>query len=154
MLRHDIVQSWPLKCAQPIKPKITPKQEGFAPGAYSKKCAPDSGPTLQLDVPAPGLPQITLCAGKKEVITPLNLRKLRSVIYRQRLTKCRDRDRRARPIICVPFWAIMSSLSVSLSLFLSLPPFFLYRHRLRPVHKRVDRLERPHFGLKKGAQNR
>ncbi len=28
-----IVQSWPLKSAQAIKPKITPKQEGFAPGA-------------------------------------------------------------------------------------------------------------------------
>ncbi len=48
-IRGDI-QTWPLKCAQPIHPKITPKQEGFAPGAHNKKNAPDSGPTLQLDV--------------------------------------------------------------------------------------------------------
>ncbi len=33
-LQH--IQSWPLKCAQPIKPKITPKKEEFAPGAYNK----------------------------------------------------------------------------------------------------------------------
>ena len=35
------LQSWPLKSAQTIKPKVTPKKGGFAPGAYNKKCAPD-----------------------------------------------------------------------------------------------------------------
>ena len=129
-----------------------PKQEGFAPGAYNKKYGPESSLTLQLDVPAPRLPQIALCAGKKEVIDPLNLRNLRSVKLRQRLTKCRDRHRRARPIICVPFWAVMSSFCASISLFLSLPPFLLYRHRLRPVHKRADQVQGAHFGLKKSCQ--
>ncbi len=104
------LQSWPLKCAQPIKPKSRPKQEGFAPDTYNKKCAPESGPTLQLDVPAPRLSQIALCAGKKEVIDPLNLRNSRSVKLRQGLTKCRDRHRQARSIICVSFLAITSSL--------------------------------------------
>ncbi len=70
---------------------------------------------------------------------------------RQRLTKCRDRHRRARPIICVPFWAVMSSFCVSISLFLSLPPFLLYRHRLWPVHKRADQVQGAHFGLKKSC---
>ncbi len=77
---------------------------------------------------------------------------LRQPHLRQGLTKCRDRHRQARPIISAPFWAITSSFCDSISLFLSLPPFFHYRHRLRPVHKRADRLERPHFGLIKGAQ--
>ncbi len=34
--RFCCVQSWPLKCAQPIKPKITPKKEEFAPSVYDK----------------------------------------------------------------------------------------------------------------------
>ncbi len=65
---------------------------------------------------------------------------------RKGLTKCRDRHGQARPIICVPFLAVMSSLCVSISLFVSHSLFFLYRHRLWPVHKRADRLLGAHFG--------
>ncbi len=97
----------------------------------------------------PHQPQIALCAGKEEMIDSIHLRKLRSVKLRHGFAKYRDRHRRARPIICVPFWAVTSSLCVSISLFLSLPPFFLYRHRLRPVHKRADQVEDAHFDCPK-----
>ncbi len=53
------------------------------------------------------------------------LRNLRHVNFCKTLTKCRDRHGQARPIICVGFWAITSSLCVSISL-LSLPLFFSY----------------------------
>ena len=53
------------------------------------------------------------------------LRNLRHVNFCKTLTKCRDRHGQARPIICVVFWAITSSLCVSISL-LSLPLFFSY----------------------------
>ena len=115
------VQSWPLKCAQPIKPKITPKQERLAPGAFNKKNCARLWPYLRLNVAAPGLPQIALYAGKKKVIDPPNLRNLRSVKLRQGLTKCRDRHRQAWPKICAPFWAITSSLCVAISLFVPFP---------------------------------
>ncbi len=37
---NDIVQSWPLKCAQPIKPKITPqKKRNLCPAHIIKMCA-------------------------------------------------------------------------------------------------------------------
>ncbi len=122
------VQSWPLKCAQPIKPKITPKKEIFAPSTYKIKCATDSGHTLQLDVPTQRHQALRQAPAKKEVTDPLDLRNLRNVKLRQGLIKCRDRHRRARPIICGPFWAVMSSLCVAISLFLSLPPFLPCRH--------------------------
>ena len=86
---------------------------------YNKKIAPDSGPTLQLDVGAPQSTTYAKCAGIKEVIDPLHLRNLRNVKLRQGLTKCRDRHGQARPIICVPFWAITRSLCVSMSIFVS-----------------------------------
>ena len=56
---------------------------------------------------------------KEEVIDSLHLRNLRSVKLRQGLAKCRDRHRRARPIICAPLWFITSSLCVSISFLLS-----------------------------------
>ncbi len=46
---------------------------------------------------------------------------LRHPDLRQGLSRCRDRHRRAWPIICAPFWAITSSLCVAISLFLALP---------------------------------
>ncbi len=59
------------------------------------------------------------------VIDPLDLRNLRNVNLRKGLTKCRDRHGQARPIICVPFQAITSSLCVSISLLVSPSLFFL-----------------------------
>ncbi len=46
---------------------------------------------------------------------------LRQPHLRQGLIECRDRHRRAWPIICAPFWATTSSLCVSISLFLAFP---------------------------------
>ena len=89
---------------------------------------------------------------KQKEIDPLDLHNLRSVKLPQGLTESRDRHGQARPIICVPFWALMSSLCVTISLFLPLPPFLLYRHRLWPVQKRADRFQGAHFRLKKVAQ--
>ena len=60
-----------------------------------------------------------------EAIYTLDLRNLRHIKLRQGLTKCRDRHGRAWPIICVPFWAITSSLCVSISIFVSPSLFFL-----------------------------
>ncbi len=84
---------------------------------YNKKFAPDSGLTLQLDVPALRRQALRQTPPKKELIDPLDLRNLRIVKLRPGLTKCRNRHKRAWPIICASFWAITSSLCVSISLF-------------------------------------
>ncbi len=86
------------------------------------------------------------------MIYTLDLRNLRRANLRKGLTKCRDGHEQARPMICVSFWAIPGSLCVSISLFVSHSLFFLYRHRLGPVHKRADRLERPFFLAPKNTQ--
>ena len=51
------------------------------------------------------------------------LRHFGAIQTHDRLTIARNRHRQARPIICVPFWAITSSLCVSISLFVY-PLFF------------------------------
>ncbi len=121
-------------------------------GAYKKMCA-RHGPTLQLDVAALRRHAPLQAPPELAVIDPLGLRNLHNVNLRKGLTKCRHRHGQARPIICVPFRAITSSLCVSISLFPSFPPFLRYGHRLRPVHKRADRLRGAHFGRpKKGSK--
>ncbi len=114
----------------------------FAADANNKKCAPDSGPTLQLDVVALRRHAPRHAPPKKEEIDPLDLQNLRIVSLRQGLTKCRDRHRRARPIICVTFWAAISSLCVAISLFVSPFLFFLNRHQLAqvPCHMKFAKL--------------
>ncbi len=66
--------------------------------------------------------------------------------------KCRDRHRRAQPIICVPFWTITSSLCLNLSFSVSPSLSLLQPHQLRPVHKHTDRLNCPHHGPPKKYQ--
>ncbi len=56
------------------------------------------------------------------------MRHCASLICAKQSTRCRDLHRQARPIICVPFWAITSSLCLSISLFLS-PPLSLPYNR-------------------------
>ena len=82
-------------------------------------------PTLFFDVAA--LLRGTSLQAQPEppVIDPLDLRNLRNVNLRTGLTKCRDRLGQARPIICVPFKAITSSLCVFISLFVSPSLFFI-----------------------------
>ncbi len=116
--------------------------------AHIKKCVPGAGPTLFFDVStlhrhqAPPEP-VRHAPNERRVLRHC------ASLNCARLPRCRDRHRQAQPIICVTFWAVTSSLWVPISLFLSLPPFLLYRHRLWPVHKRADRLQDAHFGRPK-----
>ncbi len=98
----------------------------FLRPAHIKKCVPDSVSTLQLNVA--NAPPRTTPGGTPEweVTYTLDLRNLRHVNLRKGVTKCRDRHRRARPIICVSFWAVMSSLCVAISLFIPFPYFLPY----------------------------
>ncbi len=77
--------------------------------------------TLQIDVPSLRRQALRQAPPKKEVIYPFDLRNLHHANLRIGVPRCRDSQRRARLIICVLFWAVMSSLiAVSLYLFLLL----------------------------------